>query len=126
MENHTKNDVRIFASGATRDSDKDKLEISGFFSPLAMLRYAEYMHEHRKLGDGTMRSSRNWRKGIPSEVYQESLARHHLDAMLHLDGFPMEAREDLEKALCGIIFNAQGLLHELILEHRALGRGRTE
>jgi len=118
--------TRTFTTGATRDGEEGKLEISGFLSPLVVKRFGEYMHGHRKLVDDTLRSSRNWRKGIPKEVYEESLIRHALDVWLHMDGFEGEANEPLEVALCGILFNASGLLHELLLERKELGRGRVE
>ncbi len=56
---------REFISGATRNSEEGKLDYEGFLSPLALARYAQYMHRHRELEDGTLRASDNWQKGIP-------------------------------------------------------------
>lgn len=117
--------MREFETGATRDSDDTKLDPSGFLSPLVIKRYSEYMTRHRVQADGQLRSSRNWRKGIPKEAYQDSMIRHVLDAWLILDGFPLESREPLEETLCAILFNVCGLLHEEIIERKKLERGRV-
>lgn len=106
--------IRQFPTGATRDTDADKLDFEGFISPLALLRYAEYMHHHRHLPNGDLRSSDNWQRGIPTSAYMKSLLRHTMDAWLHHRGHPDRAREDMESALCAIVFNAFGLLHETL------------
>lgn len=106
--------VRHFDTGATRNRDEEQLDYHGFLSPLVRKRFAEYMHEHRVQADGSLRASDNWQKGIPVESYCSSLVRHTTDAELHQDGFPHEAREDLQTALCAVIFNAQGWLYELL------------
>jgi len=116
--------VRRFETGATRDSDEGKPEYAGFLSPLVLQRFAAYMHQHRYQPDGTVRSSRNWRKGMALAVYEESLLRHIVDIWLHLEGFA-GAREDLESALCGALFNTQGLLHEILVTKQST-RGRIE
>ena len=110
--------MREFDSGATRNDDSQELDYHGFLSPLSRKRFAQYMHEHRFQADGTLRASDNWQKGLPVKTYCSSLVRHTMDAELHEDGFPEEAREDLETALCAIIFNAQGWLFEVLLENR--------
>ena len=104
--------IRTFKTGATRDTDENKHEYIGYISPLTLKRFAEYMTKHRKQADGNLRSSSNWKKGIPKEAYMQSLMRHIIDLWLHWDGFPEEAREDIEEALCGIIFNSSGFMHE--------------
>jgi len=116
--------VRRFETGATRDSDEGKPEYGGFLSPLVLRRFAAYMHQHRHQPNGTVRSSRNWRKGMALAVYEESLLRHIVDIWLHLEGFT-GAREDLESALCGAFFNLQGLLHEILVTKQST-RGRIE
>lgn len=103
---------REFDTGANRDTAEGKLEYAGFLCPLVLKRFAEYMHEHRTLRDGTLRTSDNWKKGIPKEVYKHSLLRHVMDLWLHMDGHPEAATEALEESLCAIMFNAQGLLRE--------------
>ena len=41
--------------------------------------------------------------------------RHFLDVWLWIRGFPEKMREEIEDALCAIIFNAGGLLHEILI-----------
>lgn len=102
--------VRKFDTGATRDTDEGKLDYEAFLSPLALRRYAEYLHSHRRQSDGTLRSGDNWTKGIPRSAYMKSLLRHVMDVWsLHRK---VEAREDLQTALCAVIFNAFGYLYE--------------
>lgn len=105
--------MREFETGATRNDDTDQLDYEGFLHPLALKRYAEYMHKHRFQGDGKLRSSDNWQKGMPKESYAKSLIRHTMDFWLAHRGQESHAREDIEDALCAIIFNAQGYLREL-------------
>jgi hypothetical protein len=102
--------VRRFDTGATRDLDESKLDYEGFLSPLVLQRFAEYMHENRKLRDGTLRESDNWQKGIPREAYMKSGFRHFFDWWLEHRGHATD--EGLEKALCALLFNAMGYLHE--------------
>lgn len=105
--------MRTFDTGATRDSDHDKIDPEGFLSPLAILRFCEYMHRHRLQADGNLRTSDNWQKGMPVEAYMKSLLRHVLDLHLCHDGAYALARSGRVDALCGIWFNVQGYLHEL-------------
>jgi hypothetical protein len=112
MTNKKDNKVRVFKSGATRDTDESKLDYEGFESPLVMKRYAEYMNKHRHQSDGTLRDSDNWQKGIPLEVYMKSGFRHFLDWWMFHRGY--EGRDDLEEALCALLFNTKGYLHELL------------
>ena len=107
--------IRVFETGATRDVDTNKHEYSGFNSPLVEKRFAEYMTRHRIQTDGSVRSSSNWKKGIPVDVYQQSLHRHFVDLWLHMDGYADEATEpDIESTLCALRFNVNGLLHEIV------------
>lgn len=108
-------EVRKFETGASRDSDDGKLKIEGFLDPLVDKRYSEYMHGHRQLADGSLRSGDNWQKGIPFSAYGDSMVRHVLDFRLHFDGYPNEAVDsDIESVLCAIIFNARGYLFEIL------------
>jgi hypothetical protein len=102
--------MRKFSTGASRDTDKDKLSYEGFLSPLVLQRYGQYMHKHRHLPDGSLRAADNWQKGMDRDVYLDSLIRHVMDVWLAHRGH--EAREDAEEALCAIIFNAMGYLYE--------------
>ncbi len=108
--------MREFTTGATRDTDEGKYDFEGFLSPIVLVRYAEYMHKHRVQADGAVRDSDNWQKGIPSEAYMKSLLRHVMDVWLLHRGEP--AREELEWALCAVLFNAMGLLHVTLMESR--------
>lgn len=107
--------LRTFESGATRDTGEGKHEPWGFTSALVEKRFCEYMHKHRQQSDGELRASDNWKNGIPLSSYRHSLSRHVQDLRLILDGYPQEAREqDPEEALCAILFNVQGMLHEIL------------
>ena len=109
--------MRKFKTGSTRDDDSDKLDYSGFFSPLVRKRRAEYMHKHRLQSDGKLRASDNWKLGLPIEESYKSLERHFTDLALIMDGYPQEAREDIENALCAIMFNAESILLEKLKEN---------
>jgi hypothetical protein len=106
--------IRQFKTGATRDTDKNKPDYEGFISPLVVKRYGEYMNKHRLQPDGKLRDSDNWQKGIPKDAYIKSGWRHFFDWWLEHRGF--ESRDGVEEALCGLIFNANGYLHELLKE----------
>jgi len=113
--------LREFNTGATRNLDKSKLDYEGFLSPLALEAFAKYMHSHRQQKDGTFRDSDNWQKGIPQDVYVKSLFRHFFDLWsLHRGGTPISPDSGLQvdrvEALCAMMFNVQGLLHELLKE----------
>ena len=104
--------IREFPSGATRDTTDGKPDFPGFLSPLVIKRYGKYMLSHQAQSDGTLRASGNWKKGIPMDAYLSSAWRHLLDWWLLQEGY--EGRESLEDALCAIVFNASGALHELL------------
>jgi len=101
---------RVFDTGATRDSDADKLDFDGFFHPTVMIAFSKYMHKNRKLKDGTLRDSDNWTLGIPQEQYMKSMWRHHIDCWCNSKG--IETEEDEITNLCALMFNVQGLLYE--------------
>lgn len=103
--------MREFETGATRDVDDGKLDYEGFLSPIVLRRYAEYMHRHRVQTNGQLRDSDNWQKGIPVSAYMKSMWRHFIDVwtLYRLKGSVFE----IEEALCAMLFNVQGMLHEL-------------
>jgi len=113
-----KSKIRTFKSGATRDTDESKADYEGFLSSLVIKRYGEYMTKHRLQPDGKLRDSDNWQKGIPKDTYMKSGWRHFLDWWLEHRGF--ESREGIEDALCAILFNAGGYLHELLKKREYL------
>ena len=110
-----KKEMRKFETGATRNLDDGKFDYDGFLSPLALKRFAEYMHKHRKQKDGTLRNSDNWQRGIPKEEYIKSLWRHFMEVWEnHRKG---DSSKKIEDALCAMYFNVQGYLHELLKEN---------
>ena len=104
--------MRTFDTGATRGSEKDKLDYEGVISPLALKRYAEYLHKHRIQEDGNLRDSDNWQKGIPLDSYMKSLLRHVISGWINHRKYQI-LDVTMEDSLCAIMFNAQGYLHEL-------------
>ena len=101
--------MRTFETGATRDTDKWE-DPEGFLSPLVVQRFTTYMAKHRTQKDGTQRASDNWQRGIPKEAYVKSAWRHFLHWWLEHRGYP--SQDGLEDALCGLMFNVMGYLHE--------------
>lgn len=110
--------MRVFETGATRDVDVSKLDFDGFLSPLAIVRFAEYMNENRQTAAG-LRDSDNWQKGIPLDAYRKSSFRHFVEFWT-LSRSGQETGDEIERALCAMIFNVQGYLHEA-LKQRAKG-----
>lgn len=107
--------VRTFDTGASRDTETGKLDYEGFLSPRVLKRYAEFMHKHRQLPDGSLRDSDNWQKGIPRKVYMKSAWRHFMDWWrIHRSDGEIFKSADLEEAICALIFNAVGYLHEYL------------
>lgn len=104
--------VRTFKTGATRDTDAGKFDYEGFLSPLALERFARYMDKHRLQPDGNLRASDNWQKGIPQDQYIKSAWRHFVDWWAHHRGATAVARDTREEALCALLFNVMGYLHE--------------
>lgn len=102
--------TRKFETGATRDTDEGKYDYEGFLSPLVLERYGQYMNKHRKQSDGKLRDSDNWQKGIPQTAYIKSAFRHFFDWWKEHRGLP--STEGLEDALCALLFNVMGYLHE--------------
>lgn len=108
--------TRTFESGATRNADAGKHDYEGFLSPRVLERFAQYMTKHRHLEDGTVRDSDNWQKGIPRDAYIKSAWRHFMDVWKQHRGLATE--ETLEDALCALLFNIQGYLHETLVAPR--------
>lgn len=115
--------MRTFEGGATRHTDDGKIDYEGFLSPWALRRYGQYMSSHRIQADGKIRDSDNWQagSGIPQNVYMKSLLRHTLDAhAVHRGLATYDTKDDhevdIEEALCAILFNAFGYLHEHLKE----------
>ena len=96
--------ARQFDTGANRSDDRAKPDYEGYLSPLVIRRFGEYMLLHQYSGK---RTSDNWQKGIPMDAYMKSAWRHFL---AWWDGH--RAGHVDEEALCGLLFNVQGYLHE--------------
>jgi hypothetical protein len=125
LQPQTEASARVFGTGATRDLDANKLDFEGFLSPLVLERYAEHMHKARRMLDGSMRASDNWQLGIPVVVYMKSLWRHFFSVWKLHRGLPVTEVvrgeiivKDLETELCAVLFNASGLLHEVLKKKR--------
>lgn len=101
--------IRTFDTGATRDTDANKPDFEGFLSPSVIERYGQYMNKNRLQKDGSIRDSDNWQKGIPLSAYMKSGFRHFIDWWRG-----HRSEEDVEEALCALIFNASGYLHEVL------------
>jgi hypothetical protein len=99
--------MRKFATGATRDSDKDKLDFEGFLSPIVIEEFAKYMHQNRIQADGNLRDADNWQKGIPVDAYMKSMWRHFFAVWKH----HREGKDNIED-LCALLFNVQGMMLE--------------
>jgi len=114
-----RNKMRTFDTGATRDIDVDKNDYEGFLSPLVIECFGDYMTLHRKQADGSLRDSDNWQKGIPLSVYIKSMWRHFLDVWFIHRGHKRFDKRDgheitMREALCALLFNVQGYLHEYL------------
>ena len=104
--------MRHFDTGATRDTDQDKLDFEGFLSHDALTAFAEYMHKNRIQADGQLRDSDNWQKGIPREAYMKSAWRHFMQ-WWNAHRSDAKRAEKIE-ACCALLFNVQGYIHETL------------
>lgn len=112
-------ETRVFDTGATRDTDLNKLDYEGFLSPLVLQRFAEYMNRHRVQTDGKLRDSDNWQKGIPKAAYMKSMWRHFMDVWKWHRGLEVTQLNNAggelveqDECLCALLFNVMGYLHE--------------
>jgi len=106
--------TRTFATGATRDADVDKYDYEGFLSPTVLERFAEYMHANRVQSNGDVRDSDNWQKGIPRDQYMKSMFRHFMDVWGQHRASAANDTLVGEDALCALLFNVMGYLHETL------------
>lgn len=110
--------VRTFDTGATRSPLGDKLQYEGYLSPIVLRRFAQYMKKHQTQSDGNVRPADNWQSGIPKESLMDSKMRHDMDLWLHHRGYSQFAEEDIEEALCAIMFNTMAYLKEVLEAER--------
>jgi hypothetical protein len=111
--------MREFNTGATRDSEDGKNDYEGFYDPLVVEAFGNYMTAHQKQADGKLRDSDNWKKGIPQTAYMKSLLRHVLDMWAIHRGYKRTDKKTgkeitMVEALCAILFNVQGYLYEIL------------
>lgn len=104
--------TRTFETGASRDVDVDKVDFEAALSPLAFEAMCVYMHHCRKMPDKSLRPPDNWQKGMPLDSYIKSGIRHVMDWWKAHRAHT--SREGVVFALCGIMFNVQGYLHEYL------------
>ena len=105
-------EVRVFETGAKRDTDLGKLDFDGFYCPRVVEAFGVYMNHNRQMADGSRRDSDNWQKGIPLNAYMKSGWRHFFDWWREHRG--LSTKEGLVWALLGLLFNIQGYLHEIL------------
>lgn len=111
--------MREFKTGATRDTVEGKLSYVKGLSPIVLKRYLQYLDKHRLQANGEKRTFDNWKLGIDQDTYLDGLGRHFIDVWLLCHGFPAEDNHgpvELEGVLCAVMFNAMGMLHELLKE----------
>lgn len=114
------NEMRQFEGGATRNSEEGKLDFEGFFSPIVMERYAQYMNKHRLQADGNLRDSDNWQKLFGEkhlDVCMKSGFRHFMDWWKQHRGY--EGQDELQESICALMFNAQAYLFKLLKDKNA-------
>jgi hypothetical protein len=122
--------VRTFKTGATRDVDHNKPDYEAYLSPRVLRAYGRYMLKHQIQADGTRREGDNWQKGMPLEAFMKSGWRHFMEWWERHrapggqcppgycpegeDMQTLEQAEKIEEALCALLFNVMGYLHETL------------
>ena len=104
--------MRTFKSGAIRDTEEGKYNYEKALSPLVIERFGQYMYKCGKMADGTFRPEDNWQKEFPLNSFIESGWRHFLDWWKEHRGH--KSKDGIEIALCALIFNSMGYLHEIL------------
>ena len=121
--------LRTSSTGANRNSAIDKINYEGINSPIVDKVYGEYLHKHRILPNGDIRSNDNWQKLFGNyaehkQICMESACRHQLDWRLeHRKQLQTNekvkelytSRDGMIEAICGLIFNAKAYLYAYLL-----------
>jgi hypothetical protein len=107
---------RTFNSGAYRDGEAGKLDYTRGLCPNVLERYMEFLSANREQSNGDMRDFDNWKRGIPVRSYLSSLGRHFWTVWKYFVGFkkPVTETGDIVDELCAIMFNVNGLIHEIL------------
>jgi hypothetical protein len=108
--------MRVFETGATKSGDETKIDFEGILSPQVLERYGEYMRKHTVQADGVTRATDNWQRGIPLSAYIKSALRHTVDWWKYHRSPFVYPKVELEDALCAVMFNVMGYLHEMLKE----------
>ena len=107
--------MQNFSTGAVRDDQDDKESYPESVSFLTLRRYARYMlKQSKKYGTG------NWKKGIPTESYEDSLMRHLMKYFIHKQ-YNVQIEPDVDH-LAAALFNLQGIIHNEEVQN-SLGEG---
>ncbi len=109
--------TRKFNTGATRDNNTDKPNYAGFFSPLVIKRFGEYMMKHQVLPDGSKRNADNWKQLFGDNhatVCFESNLRHVIDLWLIHDDMASLSRDEHQDVLCAMMFNTMAELYKIL------------
>lgn len=120
-------EIRKFDSGATRDTNKNKLDFEGFFSPEVLERRAQYMNKHRVQSDGNLRDSDNWQNLFGPDHFKvciKSSSRHYQDMWKLHRGIPAFDEKgnvvNLEDAICALMFNCEAYLLKILKDKRGV------
>lgn len=121
--------TRVFATGATRDANNNKLAFEGFIDPIVLRRFAEFMHSKRTANvpaGQTLRDPDNWQKGIPNDAYADSGVRHAFEWWSQHRGYEVRDEKgnvmDIEEVLCALLFNDMGYLRNLLRDRNYCAR----
>lgn len=120
--------LRQFKTGATRNNADNKLDYEGFINPIVEWAFAQYMHKHRLLEDGTMRASDNWQLGIPQQELMKSAHRHWQDLRLIQRDYTVgENGKVVSKldALLGLKFNVDAMIFDELKNNKVVDRNYT-
>ncbi len=113
--------MRGYGTGGVRSELGDKLQYEGFFSPAVLLRRAQYMKKHQEQEDGKHRQPDNWQKGMTKEDYIDSAFRHFMFWWLTHREEWKATDDELEEAICALMFNCEGYLFEMMREEPRFG-----
>ncbi|HVA10529.1 MAG TPA: hypothetical protein VNG12_27775 [Acidimicrobiales bacterium] len=117
--------MRVFPTGASRDTETGKLDFEGALSPEVLWEFVAYMERH-SAQDGTRRSADNWQRGWSRDVSMKSLMRHIMDLWLLHRGVRRARPEDghvptMTEALGGAFFGVMSYWLQWLREQDVSG-----